>query len=715
MAAGAWPLGSDVYTVGEDSKYATIQEAVNAAAVKAGYIHVETTTAINITVGATPPRAGDWIRITQSYDGASDHLYEFGAEHTTAPACPGGDGPHLISLTDWAADPNTWLAGGFGAVQGDTSYGGDGTFSASCYYADGVAVFAPTPGLVVGVTYSLPADWSVAVVGAGSLDRWLHPTDSTTRSGLVYVMEGDYTEDVTLIGNTDLFGLGVVNVTGDLTIDASTTSYKVDGVAFSGTVPTNLYRMDVTGGLQFAQNTAATQTAVAGLQPLVTVDTYGNIQPRVAKALNSYPVTIFDRPMLPPRFTSAGAVVSLVFDDAQNALTTAAHADVKTALGGLTPAEYMTEKIPIIWPYIASEIDGESEMTTADVLDYIKRSGGEIGCHTYGHDTVHNNYTDPWDIADYEVRQAQGAIETEFGYPVMASYHTGSYNPGVAANALSGIFTRLYMRNHRDPAAANGPLRVFPTQQYAPTIMGAQNYTAAMATCLQYLVKFLGASQGLVWCIYSHSIQPDGTSTAGTMNVSAFKALIDALAVEYAAGRITFCPLYDLPRLYPAYAPNLILNPGFEALGDGSTSTAILMDSMTHPYITSSKGTGSSIDTITTDKHDGARCAKLVATTNACELHYNNIGVNEGEFYWLRWWQKQSAGAAGVTVKVYFAAPDGTGSNSWQTWTKTCVGSGWEQFAVGITVPKGKVIINRIALCNGNNSTNLLDDLSLSA
>lgn len=553
-------------------------------------------------------------------------------------------------------------------------------------------------------------------------------SDTPTLScGTIFVKSGDYAEVHNFTGNVDIVGVGRVNAP-NLVLSATNggRAYNISG------------QDDLPAFIVVPNDEDGAADTLEGVQPLIGMSKLGVLsfmRPGVGPIVSPGERgggSLHDHPTLPPRFTNANCVFHLTFDDAGIFLGTGAHADVKTALGGLTPIEYMASKrVPCCLPVIGERMSQAGQMLpTADIIAYLQACGGEVGCHTMTHSKLHpksfgsaEGYTDAYHIADWETRQAKSVIEAEYGYPVASSYHTGSYDPGVSLAEIGGLMTRQNFITHRSGSFATNAVPKLPMAYRYPFLLadkwGGRADNAAWVT---RFIQTLGRGNGHYYPVYSHYVVPDGTSIdysgVGLMDVSFFKALIDALSIEYAAGRIEFHPAWRLPSLYNVN-PNRIINGSFEAcLGD------FTFDEMDYTYASptnpvsfnhgllseKSIGTGSTILAISATDHSGgtSNVCEMVKTTGTCALSFHRVDVLPGDCYTLRWWQKRTAGAGSVESQLKsganYISPNATFANTSNDL--------WEQFSYRCAMPSGVKYLS-IIFRGGTNSTIYIDDVEL--
>jgi hypothetical protein len=578
-----------------------------------------------------------------------------------------------------------------------------------------------------GFTIDISNCSNVAIENEVYSETPVYVSDTPTLScGTIYVRPGSYDEAHRFTGNVDVVGVGTVSAPNLVLSANGGRAYNIGG------------QDDLPAFVEVPNDEGGATDTLEGVQPLVGVSKLGVLsfmRPGVGPIVSSSERgggSLHDHPTLPPRFTNANCVFHLMFDDAVLLLGANAHADVKSALGGLTPIEYMVSKqVPCCLPVIGEKIGQSGQMLpTADIIAYLQACGGEIGSHTMTHSASHpksfgssEGYTDPYHIADWETRQARAKIEAEYGYPVSASYHTGSYDPGVALTTIDGLMTRQTFIAHRNSSTFTTAIPKLPmAYRYPFALADKWGGRADNAAWVTRFIQTLGRGNGHYYPVYSHYVVPDGTSIdyggVGLMDVTFFKALIDALSVEFAAGRMEFHPAWRLPSLYNTN-PNRIINGSFEAcLGDFTFDELdYTYASPTNPVsfrhglsIEKSIGTGSTILAISATDHLGetSNVCEMVKTTNTCALTFKLVDVSPGDCYTLRWWQKRTSGAGSITsqlrYKASYISPNSTFTN-----TSNDV---WEQFSYRCAMPTVANYLN-VIFRGGDNSTIYIDDVEL--
>jgi hypothetical protein len=222
-------------------------------------------------------------------------------------------------------------------------------------------------------------------------------------------------------------------------------------------------------------------------------------------------------------------------------------------------------------------------------------------------------------------------------------------------------------------------------------LAGCANRAAQIAVIEKYFGSLLN-SKHMAGVLWFHSIvldaDPDDANGSRDLQVSVFKAVVDALAVLVAAGTLDILPMTQLAYTYPCAdgeQPNLIQNPGFEYCYGGGAAEDMVGESIATLGRPLAAATGTStIVNSTAEYKTGARsCLLTQGNSGVASLSYQTMNVVPGEQYEFGWWQK---GADAQALNAAFVFNGATAFNFNAT---AAVGtSGWVYIKRFISIPK---------------------------
>ncbi len=391
--------------------------------------------------------------------------------------------------------------------------------------------------------------------------------------------------------------------------------------------------------------------------------------------------TIVDHPLPQWHVTDRNAAINLMCDGAWVTWYSTDFGE----LGNITPFEYMVLKqIPVSWAGIPDWFEGGESMTPAQLRAQILGSGGEMLSHTYSMDAAHTGIPDTSDPDVYESKDVWDYVAHNVGYPCRGGAHCGSngYNtdytsPGFGAipncqpSNLMGLYNRALSIAYREydrvtkeryyaPMPVPSRLPSSATRQFDLTALSAANASALIDIVLGSLAN----SRGLAVSLWMHRVIADDDSTTPGIKVTAFKELIDKLALYRTMGLIEVVPFTKLHYLMPNYKANRLINPGFEYYGAAlpAAITTWVLDASTYgayytPHYTYC-GAGSSIQAIdtsgapsSTGSTSSAEFTK--AAGQAARLAWYHVPVEPGETYSLRWAEKCTQAGGGGEISYF--------------------------------------------------------------
>lgn len=517
---------------------------------------------------------------------------------------------------------------------------------------------------------------------------------------VVVASPGTYSETLDMPPNSSLIGIGRVVLDGALSLGDNAIS---KGVLCTGSVSGSGTYEPVWGAADGLRS--LTVQDASGEAVLSHVE--GHLTGRSSTPLAGGPVSMSedrssaDRVLPGPYITDVRGLLCCIVDDINSTWDVA-----MSSLGGLTPREYAkAHNVPFSYPILPDWIGGPNMLSTADIQDSLAAVGGELMWHDHQGDE-HGD----------QVARLFAAVEAieEIGYPVRAGAHTADYSPWNASDQMRAL-CRMLMSSFR--VSGTSGFTTFPAPRYggyADKITAQADSTGAVHN-IRRRIEMLAASEGLVWCTYTHGITDGTTPSDDGWTVAQFKAFVDAAEAAQLAGAIAIVPFWQLAATQQhVFAPNYILNPGFEYKddegGDDGFTFAALGNSDSYRPISTwpQSATGTAYELTTSDKHTGSMCCQLTRTVNGCRLQYHYIPVlHPGRQLRLRFWHKTASGSNDASVIIAI-------NNSWgdaRTYTIP-VATSWTLHHINLLLPSGCTSIH-VGFQPGTNTVWRIDDLYL--
>jgi hypothetical protein len=556
----------------------------------------------------------------------------------------------------------------------------------------------------------------------------------------IAISPGTYVGDITLPPHVRLRDLGRVEIDGNVVLGYLCTSDNVtENIYVTGgntitcsdttiSVPTEntaMRLMDV-----WATDRGVNVFAPAGSGQLFGASTYAQIvslskrgltgidgaplAPHMSNVEGSCKASIFDAPLPPPRYTDANAVFAIVLDDCNTNLVTVRSSG---PLSGYSPLGYaQAKRVPVTLGVISGALGKSGTMTAAQIVDFIKSTGGEAACHsrTHGSSSYGTVYTNPNDRAYNEIAVAQREIESATGYQARTFLHTGgtgAFDPySDPAEGLTAVILRQRMYIQRSTYNLRSIPYPIPVTNRYPCYMCTGNWQGIADPLgtkgLRRLIGNLAKSKGLAYALYAHTFV-DGTPSSLQLSDTQWKQLIDDLSAYQDAGLIDVVPLSMFPYIHPAYRPSLIPNGGFEYTdGEGTGFDFYFLTSVNKWFAPRVYLSGSNTAAITSsEKHSGNNSLQMYHSgSGSCYVLYE-VPVVPGDMYRLHGWVKTTVSGKTLTIDISF-----DGQN---TITRTHVTSStnWEYFRFNVSVPLNRYVAQLyVRVTNG---TFYLDDLAM--
>lgn len=476
-----------------------------------------------------------------------------------------------------------------------------------------------------------------------------------------------------------------------LNLKADLTGGKVPSAQIPYVLPQTLYleRPDSVGFQNRQMFKTEATGKLLGIDNIALGGDYGD-----ARDTTGVPCSL-DRPLLPPRFSTARGFITLVADDGATSLTTGtwAQLDNKTPLGYAA-----SKKVPLTFALV-----GNSQAAWAGIKAHVDACGGEIGNHSMTHATKGAG-VDDYDYWYSEVIQAKADIEAYHLYPAFSHYHNGSSFFTADPTTGVGQFIRLSHVTMRQTTSVSPNVLAIPPVSRRYSLIARKHTgvdtSANRVIAMRRVVNYLRNSNGIYLQFMGHGVTADGDGN--NWAVLEFKEMVDQCAVGIEAGDLEVLPSYQVMSTYPiGYVPNLIANPGFEYedtvyTADDKFSMAFFNCNSEDRIInTNMTSTDSAVSIDSSEHHSGSKSLKLYRPNSDgdCYTVWYRLGVVPGQQYKFGLWYK-SAGA-GVNIQIITYANDSTqhlsawiGLPAAADWTYY-----WRYFTMGTDVSIARVYI----------------------